>query len=141
MKMKPLFICYPECSLLDRELELPHLSAEMRIYLSVITLRAQTDQVQGLMFLCVVFRDIGNKVVQIIKILRLYHLCASSVRQAPFAVNHISKFYGRSLTYLLVFNCVGGLFKAYMMSVGQQALHGVTGHFGLQPLHHFQGRL
>ena len=79
MKMKPLFICYPECSLLDRELELPHLSAEMRIYLSVITLRAQTDQVQGLMFLCVVFRDIGNKVVQIIKILRLYHLCASSV--------------------------------------------------------------
>ena len=26
-----------------------------------------------------------------------------------------------------MFNCVGGLCKAYMMSVGQQALHGVTG--------------
>ena len=41
-------------------------------------------------------------------------------------VIHISKFYGRSLTYLLVFNCVGGLFKTNMMSVGQEALHGVT---------------
>ena len=56
-------------------------------------------------------------------------------------VIHISKFYGRSLTYLLVFNCVGGLFKTNITYESGGAAQRDGGQFGLQPLYHFQGRL